>query len=95
MLGLAAVPSVLMFAGMLFMPESPRWLVFKGCPEQARLVLSKLRPADKVDAELQSIVKDFKQHRRSQLGECSTAVFGNLENHQKRKPFAVADFDHF
>ena len=69
MLGLAAVPSVLMFVGLLFMPESPRWLVFHGRVEQARLVLGKLRYAEDVEAKLQSIVKDFKEYKRSRMGE--------------------------
>jgi len=37
MLGLAAIPAVLQFAGfVLYMPESPRWLVRKGFIEQVK-----------------------------------------------------------
>jgi MFS family permease len=39
MLGLGAVPALALGLGMLFMPESPRWLVAHGKEEEARGVL--------------------------------------------------------
>ncbi|MFI9027907.1 sugar porter family MFS transporter [Streptomyces sp. NPDC053560] len=55
MFGIAAVPALLFGAGMLLMPESPRWLALRGRTERARDVLARLRgPGDPaaVDAEL-------------------------------------------
>jgi len=46
MLGIIAVPAVLMFVGMLFLPESPRWLVLKKRIEEARAVLRRLASSD-------------------------------------------------
>ena len=40
MLGLSAVPSVLQFIGMIFLPESPRWLGKVGLDEKARGVMN-------------------------------------------------------
>jgi sugar porter (SP) family MFS transporter len=40
MFGLTAIPSLLFFLGMFFVPESPRWLAKSGKPENARKVLS-------------------------------------------------------
>jgi len=48
MLGLAAVPSALMFAGFLTLPESPRWLVMAGKTRDALSVLSSVRDTDQV-----------------------------------------------
>lgn len=52
MLGLAAVPSIIMFFGCLVLPESPRWLVSRGLSQQAKKVLVKLRGTDNVEDEL-------------------------------------------
>ncbi|POX37043.1 MFS transporter [Streptomyces sp. Ru73] len=54
MFGLAAVPALLFGAGMLAMPESPRWLALRGRTDRARAVLARLRGGDTaaVEAEL-------------------------------------------
>ena len=43
MLGLGAVPAFFLFAGMLKMPQSPRWLVMAGRDFEARAVLRESR----------------------------------------------------
>lgn len=41
-LGVAALPAVLLFAGLLFVPRSPRWLIKMGKKEEALKVLSQI-----------------------------------------------------
>lgn len=55
MLGLAAVPAIVLFLGVLRLPESPRFLVRTGRADAARKVLGYIRPADQIDAELEQI----------------------------------------
>lgn len=43
MLGLAAVPAVLLWVGMMFAPESPRWLAQHGRENDARDVMKAIR----------------------------------------------------
>lgn len=56
MFALAAVPSVVLYVGMLFLPESPRWLIKRGRPDDALAVLRRVRePGDDTAAELAEI----------------------------------------
>lgn len=55
MLGLAFVPAFLLFVGMIFMPESPRWLIKKGLEERGRSVLKTLRGDTDIDTEINEI----------------------------------------
>ena len=55
MLGLAVLPSLAMFLGMLFMPETPRWLVSRNREDEAREVLLRTRAEDVVESEIRDI----------------------------------------
>jgi MFS transporter, SP family, sugar:H+ symporter len=61
MLGLAAVPSLVLLVGMLFMPETPRYLVHTGDEEEARDVIEDLpgddRPQERID-EIREVDRD-------------------------------------
>ena len=75
MFGLAIIPSLTMFIGFLFLPESPRWLVFHGKSEKARRVLNKVRPSEEVDPELEDIIKDYEEFQLSKVGESTCCYF--------------------
>jgi SP family galactose:H+ symporter-like MFS transporter len=57
MLGLGAVPALILGIGMIEMPQSPRWLVMAGKDYVARATLARIREADPVaiDRELEEI----------------------------------------
>ncbi|GBQ13919.1 sugar porter family MFS transporter [Swaminathania salitolerans] len=56
MFGLGVIPAVILFIGMLFLPNSPRWLAMQGEFEQARDVLRRVRHSDEAaDRELKEI----------------------------------------
>lgn len=57
MLGLAAVPSVIMLIGFLGLPESPRWLAMENRNEEALEILKTIRDSDEeAKEELDEIV---------------------------------------
>jgi sugar porter (SP) family MFS transporter len=55
MFGLAAIPAVALFAGMLFQKESPHWLIKRGRDDEARRVLRRLRDDSDIDAEIREV----------------------------------------
>ena len=64
MIGVAIAPAVLMFFGVLLLPESPRWLIAQGEQARARAVLARTRPADRVADELAEIVEMVREEGR-------------------------------
>jgi len=64
MFGLAAIPAILMFTGMLFQQESPHWLVAQGREDEAREVLRRVRDSGGIDAEIAE-VRALSGRRRS------------------------------
>ena len=57
MLGLAVVPSVVLMIGVIFMPESPRWLLEKRGEKAARDVMKLTYPASEIDHEIENMKK--------------------------------------
>jgi MFS transporter, SP family, galactose:H+ symporter len=61
MLGLAAVPGAMLGLGMLFLPESPRWLAKHGQTDNALAILKRIRGSSDVAAEFQEIRNTLSQ----------------------------------
>ncbi|HEY2005839.1 MAG TPA: sugar porter family MFS transporter [Solirubrobacteraceae bacterium] len=67
MLGLAAVPSLILLVGMLLMPETPRYLVHTGEEEAAREVLEDL-PGDEPPQERIGEIQEVEQEEEGGSG---------------------------
>ncbi len=60
MLGLGAVPGVILTVGMLLLPETPRWLAGHGHTAKARAALRRLRGRDvDIEAEVRQLPADL------------------------------------
>ena len=68
MVAIAAIPAIVLFIAMFFMPESPRWLASRGRRPQARAVLSRLRRPAQVDPELADIDRILEREKTEQRG---------------------------
>ncbi|MEC1754404.1 sugar porter family MFS transporter [Bacillus mojavensis] len=75
MLVLCAIPALILFASMLMVPESPRWLTSKGKKSEALRVLKLIRDEKRAEAEFKEIqaaaVKDSNVEKAS-IKEFST-----------------------
>jgi SP family xylose:H+ symportor-like MFS transporter len=71
MFGLGCIPSLVFFFGVLWLPESPRWLVKANRPDEAQKVLSKIGNDDFA----QSTMKDIEFSLRGAVKQSYGAVF--------------------
>jgi sugar porter (SP) family MFS transporter len=64
MFGLAVIPAILLFVGILFQQESPHWLITQGREEEARAALRRVRDSSDIEAEIAE-VRDVSRRRSS------------------------------
>ncbi|GAA0147534.1 transporter [Lithospermum erythrorhizon] len=64
MLGVSAVPAVVQFCLMLFMPESPRWLYMKKDKAKAIVVLSKIYDPLRLEEEISQLAFALEEEYR-------------------------------
>ena len=57
MVGLAVVPSLILMVGVLFMPESPRWLLEHRGEKAARKVMALTRKPEQIDKEMKEMIE--------------------------------------
>lgn len=79
MLGIAAVPAILLWIGMMFAPESPRWLAQHGHEEEARSVMHSIRkdPVQR-DKEIKSMTEASSDAEPASFGELREPWIRNL-----------------
>lgn len=69
MLGLGAVPAIILGLGMFFLPDSPRWLVGQNRNDEARAVLQRARDSEEaIDTEMEEM-QEAERRQEAGLGE--------------------------
>lgn len=71
------IPSVVFFLGLLFIPESPRYLVAAGRPTTARAVLTRLGNPD-VDQKVREIQETLKTGHRPRMSDLYDPVIKRI-----------------
>lgn len=84
MLGLAAVPAVILFIGVMALPESPRFLVKTKKYDEAKKVLGYIRPPEEVDGEFAQIMELSKEE------EAEKEVSWSVLFSEKYRPLVIA-----
>lgn len=95
MLAMAAVPALVLFIGVLRLPESPRFLVRTGHFDHARHVLTLIRPADSVESELQQITETAAQEEKANARTSWATVFSGKYRYLVIAGVGVAAFQQF
>ena len=81
MFGLAALPSIGLVIGMLWLPDSPRWLISKTKVQLARRILERARGTSDVSAEIEEIQRS--------MSEQGVGGFAGLRQPSLRMPMIV------
>jgi sugar porter (SP) family MFS transporter len=63
MFAMAVIPASAFGIGLIFIPNSPRWLAARGRANQARAVLKQIRAPEEVEGELDEIQKSLSQQK--------------------------------
>ncbi|XP_041349826.1 proton myo-inositol cotransporter-like [Gigantopelta aegis] len=75
MLGLGSIPAFIQFAGFMFMPESPRWLIIQGKEEKARRVLQSMRGQLDIEEEFDAIKLTCNQVQQEERSKSHRTIF--------------------
>ena len=61
------IPALIMFIGMLFLPETPRWLISKGHEDKCREVLEKVEEPQLVEEVISKMKADLETDRKNKV----------------------------
>ncbi len=59
MLWVGVIPAAVLFVGMFFLPETPRWLMSKGREDEAKKVLDRIEDPEFIDASMAAMKSDM------------------------------------
>ncbi|GER67530.1 MFS transporter [Weizmannia acidilactici] len=96
MLSLAAVPSLILFFGVLRLPESPRFLIKNNKLDEARKVLSYIRSKkEEIDSEIKQIQETAREEENANQKASWGTLFSNKYRYLVIAGVGVAAFQQF
>ncbi len=95
MLGLAAVPAIILFLGVLKLPESPRFLVKINDLAAARHVLTFIRRDNEIEPELVEIQRTVSMESSAQKNVTLATLFSSKYRYLVTAGIGVAAFQQF
>lgn len=75
MLAAAVIPSIIFFILLLFVPESPRWLITRNRDEESENIFSKIYDKEQATLEVKAVKKDISSESKPRLGDVFTPRF--------------------
>ena len=69
MLGIEALPAIIYYVALMFVPESPRWLAMQGREDEARKILSRVGDSEQAEQDLQQVKQSIEAEAK--LGRVS------------------------
>lgn len=57
------IPAIILFISMLYMPETPRWLMSKGREKESRKIMNRIERPEQIEASLRAIQLDIDKSR--------------------------------
>lgn len=95
MLMFAAIPAVILFIGVLRLPESPRFLIKNNKKDDAYRVLSYLRKEDQIEEEVKNITKTATQEMKVEEKTSLSNLFSSKYRYLVIAGIGVAAFQQF
>lgn len=95
MLGLAAIPALILFIGVLALPESPRFLVKTNHEDEARKVLGYLRKPTEIEQEIAQIKSTANQEKAAMANTSWGTLFTSRYRYLVVAGIGVAAFQQF
>jgi len=65
---MGVIPAIILFAGMIFLPETPRWLMNKGHEEKSLEVLNKVEDPQLVESVISKMKEEIELGKKSRTG---------------------------